>query len=264
MGDDKKPEQPPATPAPLWDRLRLSAAEPTPGTAPPQDAKQQQNKHVGQNAPPPRKRYGKAKRHIPGRTSKGHPPRGKSEVPYLFDKDKAARIIQYIKLGAAPETAAKAAGINAETLRNWLKRAADEEKAGKKTPLVEWQQQIEKAAAEVEVKALAVVDLAASETVQGPNGKLQMKVRDWQAATWLLQRIAKKWRGDKGGDTGDDGEARRPIVHIYLPDNGRGDSMVAPVALPALPPVKAPPKPKAPDVGPGPSSDGTGRSPTGR
>lgn len=89
-----------------------------------------------------------------------------------YSKESHFRIVQAVKLGATNEMAAKAGGISARTLRNWM---ADARRNGEKSPFHQLLLDVEAADGASGINALACIQKAAKE------GK-------WQAAAWLLER----------------------------------------------------------------------------
>lgn len=96
--------------------------------------------------------------------------RPKGTTKLELNPDLQTRIVTYIQAGSYVETAAAAAGICKDTFYAWLKRGA----AGEE-PFKGFSDAVEKAAAEAEVRDLAVVDKAA-------------RGGTWQAAAWKLER----------------------------------------------------------------------------
>lgn len=79
-------------------------------------------------------------------------------------------IVTYLKAGNYVETAAAAAGINKDTIYEWLKRGANEGKGIYK----EFSDAVEKALAEGEILAV--------------NSILRADEKQWQARAWWLER----------------------------------------------------------------------------
>lgn len=96
--------------------------------------------------------------------------RPKGTTKLELNPDLQTRIVTYIQAGSYVETAAAAAGICKDTFYDWLKRGS----AGEE-PFKGFSDAVEKAAAEAEVRDLAVVDKAA-------------RAGTWQAAAWKLER----------------------------------------------------------------------------
>lgn len=91
--------------------------------------------------------------------------------PTKFTQEIADRIVIFVRAGNYIETAAAAAGINKDTLYDWLKKGA----AQKSGVLRDFSDAITKALAEAEASDLATIGKAA-------------KDGHWQAAAWRLER----------------------------------------------------------------------------
>ena len=97
-------------------------------------------------------------------------PRPRGTTKLELNPELQTRIVTYIQAGCYVETAAAAAGICKDTFYDWLKRGATGQE-----PFKGFSDAVEKAAAEAEVRDLAVVDKAA-------------RGGTWQAAAWKLER----------------------------------------------------------------------------
>ena len=84
-------------------------------------------------------------------------------------RDVHKKIVAIVRVGNCRETAAAAAGINARTLRRWLRRGADGEE-----PYESFAEAVDEAEAYAEARDLRVIVEA---------GKT-----DWRAAAWRLER----------------------------------------------------------------------------
>ncbi len=97
--------------------------------------------------------------------------RKKRGRPTKFDSEIASRIVQLVRAGNYIETAACAAGINKDTLYEWMKTGM---RAGK-GQLYDFADAVQKGVGEAEAMNLSIVGKAA---VAGA----------WQAAAWRLER----------------------------------------------------------------------------
>ena len=121
--------------------------------------------------------------------------RPKGTTKLELSPDLQTRIVTYIQAGAYVETSAAAAGICKDTFYDWLKRGA----AGEE-PFKCFSDAVEKAAAEAEVRDLAVIDKAA-------------RGGTWQAAAWKLERRnPKAWGRRIVRETRDD--EHDPLIEI--------------------------------------------------
>jgi hypothetical protein len=112
---------------------------------------------------------------------KKHDVRGR---PHLLDHVASKRVVDLVKAGNFPETAAAAAGISRPTLRGWLlegaqlRRKRDEGTAKKLTKrqrlLMDFSSEIEKAFGEAEARDVLLIGKHAES--------------DWRAAAWRLER----------------------------------------------------------------------------
>lgn len=80
------------------------------------------------------------------------------------------KIVQAIRAGAYIETAAAYAGVNKQTLYNWMKRG-NQQRSGKYRRFLD---AVEKALADAEMRDLLIITKAAEV--------------DWKAAAWRLER----------------------------------------------------------------------------
>lgn len=101
------------------------------------------------------------------------------------------RIVSAIRAGNYLETASAYAGIDQSTLHKWISRSKEPDASA---ALVEFRQSVERARAEAEVRTVALIQQAASNS--------------WQAAAWYLERShPKRW-------------ARREKVEMSGPEGG--------------------------------------------
>jgi hypothetical protein len=98
--------------------------------------------------------------------------------PHKLTIEAHERIVSLLRAGNFRETAAAAAGIDARTLRNWLKRGADGEE-----PFAAFAADLDAAEAQAEARDVATIAKAASD--------------DWKAAAWRLERKSRKHWGVK-------------------------------------------------------------------
>lgn len=121
------------------------------------------------------------------------------------------RVVDAIQAGNYLETAAAYAGIADSTMYNWLDRGRKERDRAQsddtqikatEQPFVDFLEAVEKARATAEVRAVALIQKAASDT--------------WQAAAWYLERSApKKWgRRERLEHTGPEGSAVQVSVSM--------------------------------------------------
>ena len=112
-------------------------------------------------------------------------------------------IVKSARSGVSIETAAEAAGVSANTVWAWLRRAEDEADSG--SPFVEFRYALKKARAEWEMETVGVVTAAAPQS--------------WQAAAWLLERsFPKRWGRRTVIETDEPDAANRPITLKGLAD----------------------------------------------
>ena len=98
------------------------------------------------------------------------PKKGKVGKPEKLNPERQERIVDWLRRGNYPETAARAGGISKSTYHEWLLRGA-REKAGK---YFEFAEAVNDALAEAEGRFLEGVE---------DHGK-----DHWQAFAWLLER----------------------------------------------------------------------------
>lgn len=154
------------------------------------------------------------------------PNRRTGRPPKPLDADKRNRFILALKGLNYIDTAAAFAGIPKSTLYWWMQRAHESErdpdtgaaKNPKEQGYVEFLDDVEKALAEAEVRALGLIDRAAaggpiSWEVRDPDGTLRETIRNvyapqWQAAAWRLERrLPEKYsRTDRYEVSGRDGK----------------------------------------------------------
>lgn len=97
--------------------------------------------------------------------------------------ERADLVCESLRLGAHPTTAAMNAGLNPQTLSNWVKRGRMDRENGETSPYSLLVGQMEKATADAEVTALQNIHDAAEDP------------KFWQANTWLLERrFNKHWK----------------------------------------------------------------------
>lgn len=104
------------------------------------------------------------------------PPEKKKERgrPSKFNPEVANTIVLAIRAGNYMETAAAHAGVNKDTLHDWLRRGARGEK-----PYIEFSDSVKKALADAEMTDVMLVGKAA-------------QAGAWQAAAWRLERRNRK------------------------------------------------------------------------
>jgi hypothetical protein len=129
-------------------------------------------------------------------------------------------IVSYLEAGAFQSVAAQAAGIDRDTLADWLRRG----KAGEKA-YAKFAADVLRVQGEDCVRLARVVTAAAVKRIDG----------DWKAAAWALERKYPKLYGRQAapalgmtvntqqGDDDDIGGSNvtRTRFEFYLPDNGR-------------------------------------------
>ncbi|MBH8598606.1 MULTISPECIES: hypothetical protein [unclassified Thermoactinomyces] len=97
--------------------------------------------------------------------------------PTKLTPDIQKKIVSIIRLGHYIETAAAYAGISKQTIYNWMRQGAREEKGKYRN----FHDAVTKALAEAEIRELAYIDQAA-------------KKGSWQAAAWILsRRFPNRW-----------------------------------------------------------------------
>ena len=104
----------------------------------------------------------------------------------------AKRIIRAISLGHSYVAAAKAGGINIETLDNWRKRGAEERNAGLSTPFTRFLGKIEGAAEQKAVEYLEAIERSMNEPIVVERTHIK---KDAQG-----NQIVEKWTETKPND----------------------------------------------------------------
>lgn len=92
-----------------------------------------------------------------------------------FTPDVAIKVIQFIGAGCFTETAAAAAGINKQTLYEWMRKAERDEDESVTPELRAWKVALDEAEATAEARAVTGIQQAGSSGV-------------WQAYAWFLER----------------------------------------------------------------------------
>jgi transposase len=105
--------------------------------------------------------------------------------------ERETRLLEALRAGNTRRASCAYAGIDQDTLANWLRRWSDFSDA------------VEKAEADAEIRNVAIIQKAASET--------------WQAAAWWLERRRPAEYRQRQEVTGADGGALKIIVE-YAPD----------------------------------------------
>lgn len=125
-----------------------------------------------------------------GRLKRGFARQGE-EKPY---KEIMGKIVASLRAGAYPETAAALAGINRDTLYDWLKKGRGDDKTPPREPFATFAREVEAAMAEAELRDLEILRRAAEDGV-------------WQASAWRLERRwPQRWgRRQEIGITGVEG-----------------------------------------------------------
>jgi hypothetical protein len=140
--------------------------------------------------------------------------------PAKLDDATTERILSILRTGGYVEAAAGAAGVSKQTIYNWLERGhpegtrKDEESPrqlrAEDEPFREFRAKVDRARAEGEATALALIQRAAA--------------RDWKAAAWMLERTRpERYAGPRGRGIGS--------VH---PDDFAGGEPSAPEGAPAV------------------------------
>lgn len=133
-------------------------------------------------------------------------PKAKVGRPSKFTPDRIEKILEALKSGCYVETAAIYAGVSPQVIWAWCERGRKERERldvfpdakpnATEVPFIEFLEEIEKARATAEIRAVMQVQRAAADGT-------------WQAAAWYLERsYPKKWgRTDHTEITGADGGA---------------------------------------------------------
>lgn len=101
------------------------------------------------------------------------PGRGRGHT--ALTPDVHARIVAFVRAGSYDYIAAAAAGVSKGTFSKWLKRGAEQIRLNRRGIYRSLLEDIEKAAAEAEIRDIARIDKAAAAGI-------------WQAAAWRLER----------------------------------------------------------------------------
>lgn len=108
-------------------------------------------------------------------------------IPYKLDERRIQRIVAGLTSAASPTVAYRYAGLNPETVRQWLRDARRLASSGKPIRrksdqlLIKLLEAVEEAETEVEIRLSANVSKAASDG-------------DWRAAAWMLpRRFPERW-----------------------------------------------------------------------
>lgn len=116
------------------------------------------------------------------------------------------RVVALVRAGNYIETAAAAIGVDAHTLREWMKRGARGIE-----PFVEFARDLEAAIYESEVRDVAAITRGAQ--------------TDWRAAQWRLQvRAPTRWRIPKDEERPDDRDLPRAADDIDGSGGGEPES----------------------------------------
>ena len=107
--------------------------------------------------------------------------RGFQGRPIELTDEVAAEIVRNVAAGSFLTIAAGRAGVNSDTVQQWLRRAKADELAGLDTLFVRFGVAISRAQAEAEAEAVAVLQ-------RGGDGKY----KDWRAQGWWLERRHKE------------------------------------------------------------------------
>jgi hypothetical protein len=115
---------------------------------------------------------------------------GKMGRPTKYNDERAAKILEALRLGVPQSTAITYGGIAEATYYRWL---SDAQKPDAPPHLVEFREAVKAARAEAEVRSVAVIQNASRKT--------------WQAAAWFLERsFPQHWaRTDRHEVTGANG-----------------------------------------------------------
>ncbi len=110
--------------------------------------------------------------------------------PTKFNDERAAKILEALRLGVPQTTAVSYAGVHDATYYRWLQEAT---KPDAPQELRDFRDAVKAARAEAEVRSVAVIQNASRKT--------------WQAAAWFLERgFPQHWaRSDRHEITGRDG-----------------------------------------------------------
>jgi hypothetical protein len=133
--------------------------------------------------------------------------------PTYRDAAVTEKIVRLVQGGNYVETAAAAAGVSVSTVRAWLKKAGELERALRDDPtmtltsdeelLVDFSAAVEKAQGEAEARDVLTIGRAAEGTKEKPG--------DWRASAWRLQhRSPERWGRNLVELSGRDGG---PVQH---------------------------------------------------
>lgn len=132
--------------------------------------------------------------------------------PSKLTKEVQKKIETAIAGGNYYEAACNYAGIDYQTFRNWIK-AGEEVASGEKRKTKNSKKYLEFFEVVQAAEARAEVRIVAQWQRQIPN--------NWQAARdFLARRFPDRWKPRDEQELVGEGSQ----VHIYIPDNGRGDS----------------------------------------
>jgi hypothetical protein len=172
---------------------------------------------------------------------RGRPPKEKRPPgrPTKCTKVLTEKVCQAIAAGAYLETAAAFAGINKDTLHDWLRKGARAADEGKHGIHRKFNEEVQKALADSELNDLATISLHAqgymaerdlTESSEDTDGKRTAKTihetrfrRDWQAAAWRLERKHPGRWGRRLAVTAEDGAGLPAATVIILPRKDDGE-----------------------------------------
>lgn len=124
-------------------------------------------------------------------------PKRKMGRPSKFTPEIVEQILSTVRAGNYLETAAAAAGINQDTLRDWMRRGA---RAGK-GKFHDFSEAVRKAQASATARDVAVIGKAATE--------------QWQAAAWRLERkFPAQWGRSAPRETAADATAKERLATL--------------------------------------------------
>lgn len=131
--------------------------------------------------------------------------------PTKLDQATARTIIDALAVGCPIRVACQAAGVGATTFKTWMARGSSGDESD--APCRAFRADVKKARAVGEAAALKVIHEAMPTT--------------WQAAAWFLERSRpERWgRTDRlKAKIQTEGATAKPLVVVYLPENGRDSS----------------------------------------
>lgn len=139
--------------------------------------------------------------------------------PFAISGEKKEIFLQALREGNFLSTATRLAGIEKNTLLDWLCKGGDERytrairHADAVEPYYSFVEEVLEAEAHAEVQAVQKVNQAGA--------------KDWRAASWMLERRhGRRWgaRDTRLGVSSGDGKILGGTqVVVFIPDNGRGD-----------------------------------------